>query len=202
MAARKPKIPRVSINPDDADTDFSTPTEASAPLTRRDAERARYVSLKQAAALLNRDRNTLMKYLDQGMPAVEKADRDRGVSWVLDTAEIVRWLEERAAKNVSDRLSGSDGKISDEEAKRREGVARMTIKEAEAAESVKVVARISSILDLIRRDYTELRLQLMAVPDTIAGKVDPKVAEKVRKIAEEQIKNALAALCADEEVKG
>ncbi|MBY5873734.1 terminase small subunit [Rhizobium leguminosarum] len=202
MTARKPKPSRVSINPDDSDAYFSTLAEGSAPLTRRDAERARYVSLKQAAALLNRDRNTVMKYLDQGMPAVEKADRDRGVSWVLDTAEIVRWLEERAAKNVSDRLNGSDGKISDEEAKRREGVARMTIKEAEAAESVKVVARISSILDLIRRDYTELRLQLMAVPDTIAGKVDSKVAEKVRKVAEEQIKNALAALCADEELKG
>lgn len=70
------------------------------------------MSLKQLAAFLSRDRNPVMKYLDQGMPAVEKADRDRGAAWVIDSSEAVRWLEERATKNVADRFGGAFAVIS------------------------------------------------------------------------------------------
>jgi len=37
------------------------------------------MSLKQLAPFLNTDRNKVMKYLDQGMPLVEKADNDNGL---------------------------------------------------------------------------------------------------------------------------
>lgn len=141
-----------------------------------------------------------MKYLDQGMPAVEKADRDRGAAWVIDSADAVRWLEERAAKAVAERLGleGGDTKsVTKEEAERRDIVARMIIREADAAESVKMVAKISDLLDVIRDDYATLRLNLMAVPDTLAGKVDPKVAAAVRDTSEKLIRAALKELVGD-----
>lgn len=158
------------------------------------------MSLKQLATFLNRDRNTVMKYLDQGLPAVEKADRDRGIAWIIDSAEAVRWLEERAAKNVADRFGGDLKTVSKEDAERRDAVAKMIIREVDAAESAKMVAKISGMLDLIRRDYAELRLRLMSIPDTLAGKVDAKISAKIRDVAEEQIRAALAALVADTEV--
>lgn len=159
------------------------------------------MSLKQLAAILNRDRNTVMKYLEQGMPAVERADRDRGIAWVIDSAEAIRWLEERAAKNVAEKLGSDMKSVTKDEAERRDWVARMIIREKDAAESVGMVAKISSILDLIRRDYTELRLRLMSIPDTIAGKVDPKISAKVRDTAATQIREALDALLAEAEVE-
>ena len=199
MAARKRK-PKEVLN-DEAETPVPSapPDDQSAPpLTKRDEAKARCVSLKQAAALLNRDRNTLMKYLDHGMPFVEKADRDRGVSWVLDLADVVRWLEERAAKNVADRLSSGEG-MSEDQAKARTAVAKMLIAEADAAETIKLVAKVHDMIDLVRSDYTELRLRLMAVPDTLAGKVDSRIADKIRTVSSEQIRNALEALTADQD---
>ncbi|MEY9831097.1 hypothetical protein ABIA25_002912 [Sinorhizobium fredii] len=62
-----------------------------------------------------------------------------------------------------------------------------------------MVAKISGMLDLIRRDYAELRLRLMSIPDTLAGKVDAKISARIRDVAEEQIRAALAALVADTE---
>jgi phage terminase Nu1 subunit (DNA packaging protein) len=197
MAARKSK-PREVLSDEPEGPIPSAPRddEAATPLTKREAAKARCVSLKQAAALLNRDRNTLMKYLSQGLPYVEKADRDRGVSWMLDLGDVVRWLEERAAKNVADRLSAGEG-MTEDQAKARTAVAKMITAEAEAAEIVKLVAKIHDMLDLVKKDYTELRLRLVAVPDALAGKVDAKVSDKVRNAAREQIKEALEALKAD-----
>lgn len=201
MAPRKPK-PDPLLKPSDPGShppSFSA--DDSAPSSSpRSTTSARHMSLKQLATFLNRDRNTVMKYLDQGMPAVEKADRVRGAAWVIDSAEAVRWLEERAAKNVADRFGGDLKTVSKEDAERRDAVAKMIIREVDAAESAKMVAKISGMLDLIRRDYAELRLRLMSIPDTLAGKVDAKISAKIRDVAEVQIRAALAALVADTEV--
>lgn len=58
------------------------------------------------------------------LPYVEKVDRDLGKAWSFDTAEVVRWLEKRAADTAAEKLgvSGLDGKTSEEEAKRRRGL--------------------------------------------------------------------------------
>ena len=201
MAPRKSKSDPLLKQADMGSQPTSFHADGAAPSSSpRSSTSARHMSLKQLATFLNLDRNTVMKYLDQGMPTVEKADRDRGVAWVIDSAEAVRWLEERAAKNVADRFGGDLKTVSKEDAERRDAVAKMIIREVDTAESAKMVAKISSILDLIRRDYTELRSRLTSIPDTIAGKVDSKISAKVRDIAEEQIRGALAALVADAQI--
>ena len=201
MALRKSKSDPVLKSTETESHPPAPSADDSAPgRNARTSTSARHMSLKQLATFLNRDRNTVMKYLDQGMPAVEKADRDRGAAWVIDSADAVRWLEERAAKAVAERLGldGGDTKsVTKEEAERRDIVARMIIREADAAESVRMVAKISDLLDVIRDDYATLRLNLMAVPDTLAGKVDPKVAAAVRDISETLIRDALKELVGD-----
>jgi phage terminase Nu1 subunit (DNA packaging protein) len=157
------------------------------------------MSLKQLAAFLNRDRNTVQKYLDQGMPFVEKADRDRGASWVIDSAEAVRWLEERSASAVADK-AGNVRAMTEDEAKAQQAVYKMISAGVAAAEDVRMVAKIADVADLIRIDYTELRLRLSGVSDTVAAKLDPKMSAKVRLIVEEQIRAALLALTAESKV--
>lgn len=202
MAPRK-KTAGVSI-PATADEETSAPLDldSSPSMTRREAAKQRHVSLKQCAILLNRDRNTVMKYLDQGMPSVEKADRERGVAWVLDLGEVVRWLEERAADNVTQRLNGGkEGQINEDEAKRRRAVAQAFTAELEYAESARIVARIHDMLDLVREDYSEISSRLKGVPDAIASRVDSKIAEKVRKIAYELINETLFTLAAPKQIE-
>lgn len=200
--ARKKSADEVLKSSDETSVQTSTAsTFRNISSSRRSAAKDRLVSLKELASFLDRDRNTVTKWLDHGLPYVEKADRDLGKAWSFDTAEVVRWLEKRAADAAAEKLgvSGLDGKTSEEEAKRRRAVAAAIITELEAAEAVKTVVRISHVVDRIATDYGEIRSRLMMLPDAIAGRIDAKVAQKVREIADEQVRSALKALRVDRE---
>jgi phage terminase Nu1 subunit (DNA packaging protein) len=174
-------------------------TECNISSSRRAAAKNRLVSLKELADFLDRDRNTISNWLKFGLPYVEKADRDLGKAWAFDTADVVRWLEKRAADAAAEKLgaTGLDGKTSEDEAKRRRAVAAAIITELEAAEAVKTVVRVSHVVDRIASDYAEIRSRLMSLPDAIAGRIDAKVAQKVREIADEQVRSTLKALRVD-----
>jgi len=169
--------------------------------SRRDAAKARHMSLSQVAAALDRDRNTVAKWLTQGCPAVEKADRDTGKQWVLDIAEVVRWLERRSAETTAEKLGGgADGLVSEAEGKRRKAVAQAIIYEAEALEVLQSVARYSVIVDRVAADYAEIRSRLTAIGEAVAGRVPRSVAGQCKKIVDEQVANSLAALRVDREL--
>ncbi|CAN7260859.1 terminase small subunit [Rhizobium sp. LjRoot98] len=202
--AKAPRKRDPLLNSVDEAEEFSAPldSDSSPALTRREMAKQRHVSLKQLATLINRDRNTIMKYLDQDMPFVEKADRDRGLQWVLDIAECVRWLEERAAKNVSAKMGdGLDILPSLDVIEKRTKAAKMYTTEAEMAETIGVVARIHDILALLKRDYSELRVRLMAVAEAVSAKFEDKTAEKVKREITEQIASSLLTLRADADVQ-
>lgn len=181
----------------EAAPETDTPDDDSAPLSsaKREAAKARHVSMKEASALLDRDRNTVKKWLDQGCPYVEKADRDLGKSWVLDLAAVVRWLEKRAADATAAKLGATaDGVISEDEAKRRRAVAQAVIAEIEASEVLKAVVPVSFVIERISKDYGELRAKLMSLPDIIAGHLDAEASVRIRKIADEQVRLAIASM--------
>ena len=193
------KTPRRRVLKTGDENTATSSTERNISAARRAASKERYVSLKELASFLDRDRNTVSKWLDAGLPFVEKADRDLGKAWVFDTAEVVRWLEKRAADTTAEKLGSSslDGRTSEEEAKRRRAVAAAIITELEAAEAVRTVVRVSHIVEKIASDYAEIRSRLMSLPDAIAGRVEASVAQKVREIADEQVRTALKALRVD-----
>lgn len=103
----------------------------------RDSKRGRVMSLAEVSALLDRDRNTISKWLSQGCPAVTTANKATGQAWELDLAAVVRWLEQRAAAAVAEKFGGDgegdDSRITIDEAKRRRAIAEMQIAEIEAA---------------------------------------------------------------------
>lgn len=187
------------------ETDAGIDTQSDSPSPsvsgRREAAKVRHVSLKEAASLLDRDRNTIMKWIDAGCPFVEKADRDLGKAWVLDIADIVRWLEDRSARLTAEKLGvNAEGAITEEEAKRRRAVAQAVIAEIEASEVLKTVVRTSAAIERVASDYAEIRSKMMAVPDAIAGRVEQRVSGKVRSIADEIIRLALESLKVDREL--
>lgn len=176
------------------------PTEAAsqAAPSRREAARSRHMSLSQIAGALDRDRNTVSKWLDQGCPFVERADRDTGRQWLLDLADVVRWLERRSAEAAAEKLgAGPDGAVTEGEAKRRRAVAQAIIAEAEAAEIMGTLSRTSFMLDRVAADYSEIRGRLSGIGDTVAGQVERKLSKRVKELVDEQIANALRALRTD-----
>lgn len=171
--------------------------------SKKSAAKSRQVSIADLVIILDRDRNTIVKWVDNGLPYIEKADRDLGKPWIFDSAEVVRWLEKRAADVTAEKLGDStlDGKTSTEEAKRRRAVAEAVVSEIEAAEAIRTVVRVSHIVEKIASDYSEIRNRLMSLPDSIAGRVDATVSQKVKDVADEQIRIALKALRTDKDLE-
>lgn len=76
--------------------------EATTPASRLDAKRVattgkreRVKSLSEVATLLDVSRNTVAKWIDDGMP-VEVRSMSKGVPHKIDVAEAVRWLKREA----------------------------------------------------------------------------------------------------------
>lgn len=200
----KKKTPELVLKSKNNSNESSPPSKAtsSPPVLKRDKDKKRQVSLQECAILINRDRNTIKKYIDQGCPVVSEADRARGVAWTLDLGEVVRWLEERSAKNISEKFGADSDQMPEDEAKRRRAVAVAFSAEFELAEEVKIIARIHDMLDLVRNDYTELNLRLQSIPDALASKFnDENIKQLAKETSEELIINALKTLTADKKIE-
>ena len=65
------------------------------------------------------------------------------------------------------------------------------------AETIAAVVPMSVVIDRVTTDYTDVRARLMALPEAIAGRVEQRLADRVREVADEQVRNALKALRAD-----
>lgn len=200
MAKRSTRISRVMKPAAENQDAATTPGGGSSPI--RDGAKRRHVSLQEAAALLDRDRNTVKKWLEkEGCPYVQRADRDLGQAWVLDIADIVRWLEKRAADAAADKMSlDGEGRTSEDEAKRRRAVVQAIMAEIELAELLQAVVRISLVTDRVAADYAELRARLLGVPDAVAGHF-PAFAAEVKDKVDAQIRTALRALRQDRKLK-
>ena len=113
---------------------------ASAPPTSPSGGNSRTLnSLTQASAILGVHRNTLAKWLDQGCPAVTRADRDRGIEWELEIPAIVDWRITRAVEDALASYGGEEGMISKDEADRRRAVANAITAEVAADEALRSV---------------------------------------------------------------
>lgn len=176
MARQKPSS-RVRKSAEPSDEIVSPPLEIpedSAPAARREAANLRLVSVKQAATLLNRDRNTVQKWLDRGCPFVTKGDRALGIAWELDLADVVKWLEERAGENAAEKFASSTGgQVSEDEAKRRKALAQAVVAELDMLERLDTIVLKSDVLDLIAAYYGEIKSKLMSIADTVGARVDP-----------------------------
>lgn len=165
----------------------------------------RHVSLLQCATLLGRDRATVSKWIGQGCPVVQRADKARRVEWRLDLAEVVRWLEGRAAASVAEQMGSADGeaKLTTEEAKRRREIARMIVDEIEAAEAQRAVIKVADVLEDVAREYAEVRVALMSLPSKITSRCFG-MADKaeMRDAVEELVRLCLRSLRRDGDSDG
>lgn len=155
-------------------------------------------SLSQAAKLLGKDRNTIAKYVEKGMPFLQKADKATGKPWIFYIPHCVKWLEEQAASAAASAAGGSDnGGLSEGEGKRRKVIAQAVIAELRASESMRSLVPFSFVVDTVGKEYMEVRQRLMALPDYLSSRVDADYAPVIRKIADEQVRDVLSSLRVD-----
>ena len=76
---------------------------------------AQTFSLNELAGLVGVTRQTVDRWLKQGCPFVEKADRDRGKEWRLSLPAVIEWREKRAVEQAI----GDTSRLDIDEARRR-----------------------------------------------------------------------------------
>lgn len=154
-------------------------------------------SLTQAAAILEVHRNTLAKWLDQGAPAAQRADRVRGLEWELSIADIVDW---RIRKAVDDALAayqgdGPAGLIAEAEAKRRKAVAEAIVAEIEADEALRHVVGVADVTDAVTALFARIRSLMTGLGAKIAGRAATMTsAPAIQALVDAELRLALAPL--------
>ncbi|WP_262265500.1 terminase small subunit [Microvirga yunnanensis] len=161
----------------------------------------RHMSLKQVADLLDRDRNTIMKWLERhGCPYVTKAAKGRGEAWVLDIADVVRWMEARAGDAAAAAsippAQGPDGEDnSKEEADRRKAWAQALREEQRLAEERGQLIRQDDAIAVVAAEYADVQQALGAIPSktatTLASMDDPG---EIMNLLGDEIRDALSSL--------
>ncbi|MCF7728667.1 terminase small subunit [Sulfitobacter sp. M22] len=165
---------------------------------KKDTSSPRHVSLSGLATLLNRDRNTVMKWtVDEDFPIIQRADKSAGLNWIFDVADVVKFLETKASRNAATALVGdlgADG-IGIEEAKRRKAVAESVLAELNVDQTLGTVVLISDALEQVASEYSALRNALQNIASKVS--VDLTGLDKeyeIQKIIDAAILDALSTL--------
>lgn len=161
----------------------------------------RRMSLAAIAAMLNRDRNTVMKWTEQGCPVITRGNRATGTPWELDVADVVEWLEKRSAAAVAARFGDGDAeRIEKDEADRRRAIALMVQDEADAAERLKEVVAISLVSRSVSRDYANVRKSLLGLGAKAGMRCVGQPAVTIQETVDGLISESLSNLVYDGEL--
>lgn len=173
------------------------PTTTAAGLRRTKAppvgKTVRVKSAAEVSELLGVSRNTVKKWIDNGLPA--EPPTKEGGSYLIDVGVCVRWLQDKAAEEAREDEAAPiglplDGGEDYESAKTRRARADADASESLAAikaidEALKkgMVAPVGLMLDMVQREYSNLAAAL--------AEIGPAVEEKFRKATPERIGRAV-----------
>lgn len=126
-------------------------------------------SVSEMSALLGVHRNTVSKWLQQGCPFVEKANRDTGKEWALSLPDVVEWQRNKAVEAAV----GDTAKLDVDEARRRKIAAEAALAELDLAERRGHVVRVDVVMQAIGDQLSNCRAKLLALPTKAAPLMVP-----------------------------
>ena len=182
------------------------PTTTSAAGLRRTkappvGKTVRVKSAAEVSELLGVSRGTVKKWIDNGLPAEPPAKE--GGSYLIDVGVCVRWLQDRAAEEAREDEGTPiglplDGGEDYESAKTRRARADADASESFAAikaieEALKKgeVAPVAMMLDMVRREYSDLSVALAEIGPDVEMRMKDAPADKVGRYVDERIRKAI-----------
>lgn len=129
---------------------------------------AQTFSMNELAGLMGVTRQTIDRWLKQGCPFVERADRDRGREWALSLPAVIEWREKLAVE----RAIGDTSKLDIDEARRRKTAAEAALAELELTKQRGEVVALSVVATVIGDQLSACKARLLSIPT----KVSPLVA--------------------------
>src|ERR1043165_7652711 len=145
-------------------------------------------SMNELAGLLGVTRQTVDRWMKQGCPFGEKADRDRGREWALSLPAVCEWREKRAVEQAI----GDTSSLDIEEARRRKIAAEAALCELELSKQRGEVVSLSVVANVIGDQLSACKAKLLSIP----SKVSPLVAttgdvQECRDLLDSAVREAL-----------
>lgn len=103
---------------------------------------------------------TIDRWVKDGMPVVQRGSR--GVEWVFDLPEVIRWRVERASREAA-----ADAPDGLDEIEKRTAQAKLQLVELELAKKRGEVAAIRDFERAQAKAFAEIRTNVMNVPQRV-----------------------------------
>jgi phage terminase Nu1 subunit (DNA packaging protein) len=160
------------------------------------------VSLATLENLLGKARGTIPGWIARKVnpcPVVRRADRKRGVTWLLDIADVVAWLEDRAAESAAARFAGKeiegDAGESQEEAERLQAWTRYWREDLRLQADRGEVVRVDAVITAVAGEYANLRQALESLPNKLAVELSGMTSpEGIQELIADELRKALKSL--------
>lgn len=157
--------------------------------------RGERVSLSGLAAFFGVHRNTVTAWVKRGLPYVQKADRDKGVEWIFDTAEAAQWRIDQAVHE----LGGDTRDLSPAILEQRKLAAETELAEVKAALAKGEVASLDEIRRQLADNASEVKARLRQIPSRAAPQLLGVQKEKeIKAILLDEIDEVLTSIAYDE----
>lgn len=161
----------------------------------------RVKSAAEVAELLSVSRNTVQKWIRDGMPT-EGPEPGPGKPYQIDLAVAVRWLQEQAVtegrEDAGPVSAPADGGEDYDTAKTRRAradadaaEASASMKAIEEAEKRAMVAPIGVMLDMVQREYSNLAAALAEVGPRVEESLSKATPQRIGKEVDRLIRKAI-----------
>lgn len=160
------------------------------------------VNRRELADVLGITLPTVTAWANAGMPAVVAGSK--GVEWVFDTADCVKWYAEHKHKKATaptdDPFEPGKKPETIEEASRRKEIAHADRAEVMVAKEAGRLVPIEEVAAVVMDENARVRARLLTIPNELRPKVlaflknDRKAAEQLLTDAESVILEALAEI--------
>lgn len=148
-------------------------------------------SLVEASAILGVARQTLARWLAEGCPSVQRANRARGQEWQIRISDVLAWREERAVQQAV----GDTAKLDIDEARRRKTAAEAALAELELAKQRGEVVAVEVVAKAVGDQLSACRARLLSLPTKAAPLVAVEADVQVcRDLIEQGVRDALDEL--------
>jgi phage terminase Nu1 subunit (DNA packaging protein) len=131
---------------------------------------------------------TIDRWIKDGMPVVQRGSR--GVEWVFDLPEVIRWWGDRREK-----LALGDAPTDLDEIQKRTATARMLQAELELAKAMGQVAPLDQMERNLSKLFAELRANMRNIPGNIVTQLIGETDERrFKQVLLQEIDQALEAM--------
>lgn len=152
------------------------------------------VNLLGLASIWGLHRNTVSAWVKRGCPYVTRADRNQGIEWEFDSAEVAQWRLEQAVQDAI----GDTQKATKDELIRRKLAAETVIAELEAARARGQVGDLQEFERQMTEAAVEIRTRMQQMVSRVAPMVlGSKKVSEIKAILAEEIDQALTVISSD-----